>query len=305
MLWTRGGLDDGVRTPHRRSTRIAGNSVSVGISDSRSFVKKIPQRRPECLRASAPPRIHALLCCTQFSEHYRPIVSTSPDILKYFHEEPALLEPVSRDRNPDARRRTERSDLPNDPSVPLEELLDTRDAYRGYLAGTNRADDRVGLTTLRTADAYVAPLIEALGRAWWGRCTADGRVEPIDADAARRVLGAPSNTSVLVTAADAVADDAIAAVAGEARRRALRALRTLLDTAHVVFFPEPAHDGHDWSCFSATPMRDRVVEAFRAHSTETTRRFVLPYQRARSESKFYFESWQLTEGSLPDYIEEV
>jgi len=232
-------------------------------------------------------------------------VSTPPDILKYFHEEPALLEPVSRDRDPDARRRTERSAMPNDPNVPLEDLLDTRDAYRGYLAGTNRTADQVGLTTLRDAEAYVSPLVEALGQSWWGRCTADGRVEPIDADAARRVLREPANTSVLVTAADAVADDAIATVAGEARRRALRALRTLLDTAHVVFFPEPAHDGHDWSVFSASPMRNRLVDALRAHPTDTTRRFVLPYQRARSESKFYFESWQLTEGSLPDYIEEV
>jgi len=235
----------------------------------------------------------------------RSIVSTPPDILKYFHEEPALLEPVSRDRDPDARRRTERSEMPNDPSVSLEELLDTRDAYRGYLAGTNRADDRVGLTTLRAADAYVTPLVEALGRTWWGRCTADGRVEPLDAEDARRVLRAPSNTSVLVTASEAVADDPISAVAGEARRRALRALRTLLGVAHVVFFPEPAHDGYDWSVFSASPMRERLVEAFRAHATDATRRFVLPYQRARSESKFYFESWQLTDGSLPDYVEEV
>jgi hypothetical protein len=73
-----------------------------------------------------------------------------------------------------------------------------------------------------------------------------------------------------------------------------------------VFFPEPAHDGHDWSLFSAAPMRDRFVEALRNHSADETRRFVLPYQRARSESKFYFETWQLTEeGSLPDYVEEV
>jgi hypothetical protein len=239
------------------------------------------------------------------SKHDRSIVSTPPDILKYFHEEPALLEPVTPNRNPDARRRSDRLEMPNDPSVSLEDLLDTRDAYRGYLAGTNRTDDRVGLTTLRDADAYVSPLFGALGQAWWGRCTADGRVEPLAADAARRVLRAPSNTSVLVTAADAVADDQIAAVAGEARRRALRALRTLLDAAHVVFFPEPAHDGHDWSFFSATPMRERLVDAVRAHPADNTRRFVLPYQRARSESKFYFESWQLTEGSLPAYIEEV
>ena len=237
--------------------------------------------------------------------HDRSIVSTPSDVLKYFHEEPAPIEPVTPDHDPDARRRTERSDLPNDPSVSLDSLLDTRDAYRGYLAGTNRADDRVGLTTLRDSGAYAAPLVEALGQAWWGQCTADGRVEPVGADAACRVLREPADTSVLVTAADVVADAAIAAVAGEAHRRALRALRTLLDAAHVVFFPEPAHDGHDWSLFAGTPMRERVVDGFRAYPSDPTRRFVLPYQHARSESKFYFESWQLTDGSLPDYIEEV
>jgi hypothetical protein len=97
----------------------------------------------------------------------------------------------------------------------------------------------------------------------------------------------------------------MAAVAGRARRRALPALRALLDAAHVAFFPEPAHDGHDWSIFSAAPMRDRLVAAFRAHPTDGVRRFVLPYQRARSESKFYFDRWQLTESPLPDYVEEV
>jgi hypothetical protein len=52
-------------------------------------------------------------------------------------------------------------------------------------------------------------------------------------------------------------------------------------------------------------MRDRLVAALRRHPTDTVRRFVLPYQRARSESKFYFETWQLTASPLPDYIEEV
>jgi len=94
-------------------------------------------------------------------------VSDAPDILKYFHEEPALLEPVTPDDDPDARRRDDRSELPEGVSVPLEDLLDTRDVYRGYLAGTNHADDRVGLTTLRADNAYVPPLMKALGRSGW------------------------------------------------------------------------------------------------------------------------------------------
>ncbi len=227
------------------------------------------------------------------------------DVLKYFHEEPALLEPVTPDADPDARRRDDRSELPDGVSVPLEDLLDTRDVYRGYLAGTNHADDAVGVTTLRAPDAYVPPLLEALGRSWWARCTAPEAVEALGERAVRRVLRGPTNTTLLVTAATPVSTERITAVAGRAPRRAAEDLRALLDDAHVVFFPEPAHDGHDWGFFSAVPMRDRLVTAFRNHPTDETRRFVLPYQKARSESKFYFDEWQLTASPLPDYIEEV
>jgi hypothetical protein len=232
-------------------------------------------------------------------------VDDPPDILKYFHEEPALLEPVTPDADPDARRRKERSELPDNVSVPLDELLDTRDAYRGYLAGTSQAADTVGLTALRDSEAFVTPIVEALGHEWWGRRTTDGAAEPLDTDAAREILANPEGTAVLVTADVPVEAERIAAVAGRARRRALPALRALLDAAHIAFFPEPAHDGHDWSLFSAAPMRDRLVTALRRHPTDQTRRFVIPYQRARSESKFYFDQWQLTESPLPDYVEEV
>ena len=232
-------------------------------------------------------------------------MSTSPDILKYFHQEPTVLEPVTPDHDPDARRREDRTPLPDDVTVSLAALLDTEEAYRGYLAGTNRAEDAVGLTTLRTPSAYTAPLMAALGRAWWGRCTGDGSTEPLDVEAARRVLQDPDDTAVLVTADAPVGGERMAAVAGRARRRALPALRRLLNEADVVFFPEPAHDGHDWSFFSASPMRDRFVAALRDRPTDNVRRFVLPYKHARSESKFYFEQWQLTGSPLPDYIEEV
>jgi hypothetical protein len=232
-------------------------------------------------------------------------VPDPPDILKYFHEEPALLEPLTPDADPDARRREDRSDLPDGVSVPLEDLLDTRDVYRGYLAGTNHADDEVGLTTLRSPGAYVPPLREALGRSWWARCTDSGTVEALDERAVRRVLCGPTNTTLLATADAPVGTERITAVAGRAPRRAAEDLRALLDDAPVVFFPEPAHDGCDWSVFSAAPMRDRLVAAFREHPAPKTRRFVLPYQKARSESKFYFDEWQLTASPLPDYIEEV
>jgi len=219
-------------------------------------------------------------------------VSPPPDILKYFHQEPTVLEPVTPDHDPDV-------------TVSLEDLLDTEEAYRGYLAGTNQAEGAVGLTTLRTPSAYTAPLTAALGRAWWGRCTQEGGTDTLDVEAVRRVLRAPDDTAVLVTADAPVAPERMAMVAGRARRRALPALRRLLEEAHVAFFPEPAHEGHDWSLFSASPMRDRLVTALRDRPADGVRRFVLPYKYARSESKFYFEQWQLTGSPLPDYIEEV
>lgn len=236
----------------------------------------------------------------------QPPMSDPPDILKYVHQEPVLLEPLTPDADPDARQRADRSSPPDAPPGALEDPFDTEEAYRGYLAGTNRADNCVGLTTLRTPDAYVRPVLDALGRAWWGRVGAAGTEETLTADEAQQTLRTPRRTAVLVTADAPVAPKRMIGVTEGDRHQSLAALRTLLDVAHVVFLPEPAHDGHDWSLWSAHPMQERLVAAFRSHPTDATRRFVLPHEHTRSESKFYFDTWQLTETSpLPDYIEEV
>lgn len=231
------------------------------------------------------------------------IVPDRPSILKYLYEEPTLLpeEPPPSG----TRRRKPRSEPPEDFSTAFEEASDDPGVHRGYLAGTNRTDETVGLTSIRPTEAYIAPLLEALGQSWWGRCTTDKTTETLSVETVRRILRMPPRTSVLVTAETPVVPERMTAVAGRARRRDRSALRPLLDAAHVVFFPEPARDGHDWSFFSTAPMRDRLVAAFRAHPSDAVRRFVLPYQKARSESKFHFDTWQLTEPTLPDYIEEV
>jgi len=232
-------------------------------------------------------------------------VSTPPDVLKYVHEEPALLEPVTPDGNPDARRRNDRPELPDDPSVLLDDPFDTNDVYRGYLAGTHHADDAVGLTTLEPSETYVAPLLETLDGSWWGRCTDRDVVEALNDQEAQRVLRAPTRTELLVAADPPVPPERITAVAGRAPRRAAGALASLLDDARAVFFPEPTRDGYDWSFFSAAPMRDRLVTALRNRPVEGVRRFVLPHRTARSESKFYFDTWQPTASPPPDYVEEV
>mgnify|MGYP006278793247 CR=1 FL=1 len=230
-----------------------------------------------------------------------------PDIIKYFYEEPALLEALTPNRDPDARRQSGRSaDAGAAPSrESLEAFLSTPDYYRGYLAGTNRAEERVGLTALRDAAAFVTPLMQGLGAAWWARSTTDGHVEALDESDVRTILTDPADTGVLVTSRAAIEPERITRVVGSERRYALPELRDLLGTARIAFFPEPAHDGSDWSVFSAAPMREKLTEAFKQNPAEHVRRFVLPYQKARSESKFYFETWQLKEPSLPDYIEEV
>jgi hypothetical protein len=163
----------------------------------------------------------------------------------------------------------------------------------------------VGLTAIAQPDAFIEPVVESFAAGWWAHATADGAVDELDATAVRAVLRDPSATAVLVTADAPVNADHLRAVTGTQRRYALDALRTLLDVARVAFFPEPAHDGFDWSFFSARPMRDRLTAAFKQNPVEDVRRFALPYQKARSESKFYFETWQLSEAPLPDYIEEV
>jgi len=229
------------------------------------------------------------------------------DIIKYFFEEPTLLETLTPDDDPDARQQTHRTaDRGARPTrQSLEDFLATPDYYRGYLAGSNRAADRVGLTAITAPTAFTGPLIEGLGAGWWARAASDASVSPLDASGARQTLHDPSDTAVLVTAAAPVDADRIAAVVGAPRRHTLPALRRLLESARVAFFPEPAHDGFDWSFFSAHPMREALTQAFKQNPAEGVRRFALPYQKARSESKFYFETWQLGEAPPPAYIEEL
>lgn len=236
------------------------------------------------------------------------------DILKVFVEEPVALETLTPDADPDARRRQIRAAASGaPPQMPLEALLaPARDArhHRAYLAGTRLAPDgtaaRVGLTALADPDAYARPVVEAWGAAWWGRLATDGAAEALDAAAAADVLRAPDGTALLVTAPAPVDAARLRAVTAGPHRYALGALRALLDDdGAVACFPEPAHDGHDWHAFAAAPLRDRLVAALRRHPAADARRFVLPYQKARSESKFYFETWRLAEPTLPAYIEEV
>ena len=227
------------------------------------------------------------------------------EIIKYFFEEPFSLETLTPDLDPDARHREA-------PAMPLEALLNSPEAYRGYLAGTDLEAGRVGLTALPRPDVFTEPLLDWLKAYRWARTDAEGRTHRLDPAAARAVLGDPRTTAVLACATEEIPAGLMADVGGGVQRQALSALRRLLSNVEVAFFPEPAHHGFDWSFFSRRPMRESLVAAFRQHPVpdpagrgQAVRRFVLPYQKARSEHKFYFEQWQLGEPSLPAYIEEV
>ncbi len=176
-----------------------------------------------------------------------------------------------------------------------------RPYYRAYLAGTDLAADRTGLTAIAQPKAFVTPLLDVFTGSVWTRADRAGAVTVIED--AESVWRDPAETAVLVAASGPVDADALAAVASVERRYGIPSLKRLLAEAEVVAFPEPAHDGWDWSLFAAAPLREQLVAAFRRHPAVGVRRFALPYREARSEHKFYFERWQLD--ALPAHIEEL
>ncbi|GAB5536470.1 MAG: hypothetical protein Rubg2KO_27190 [Rubricoccaceae bacterium] len=228
------------------------------------------------------------------------------DIVKVFIEEPAGLEALVRDDNPDAHRRD--VELGS-----LEALLAgspfKSDYARAYLAGTHMgAPLRIGLTALADAEAFIQPLLAWAGdRPWTHLSRAGDRTGLLPAEAAthlRQPIGRrrqPDDTAAL--AIGPVDGLALATAASGPRRESVPALRTLLDANATVLLPEAAHDGFDWSLFTKRPLRDSIASSFAAHPANGARRFIVPYQKARGEHKFYFEQWQLD--ALPDYVEEV
>jgi len=218
-------------------------------------------------------------------------------IVKYFYEEPMPLEALTPDRDPAARGQ-------RSPTLPLKDLLRASTYYRGYLAGTDQAADRVGLTIINPPEAYLPALLAVGGPGDWVQL-ANGRTNRLAIDQVRATLQAPDATQVLLAGAASVPEAALQTVGTTPRREAIPALKEVLACCRVAFFPEPAHDGFDWSLYAMQPLREPLVDALAQHPVEGVRRFVLPYQRARSEQKFYFESWQLDAAPLPDYIQEV
>lgn len=228
------------------------------------------------------------------------------DIVKVFIEEPVGLESLVRDDDPDAHRQ-------NVALGSLDALLNgttfESDYARAYLAGTHLGPPlRIGLTALSDAEAFVQPLLAwASGRPWTRLSRAGDTTGLLPAEAASH-LRQPEDTAALavgpVDGLEPKVDVSLLATAASGPRRdAVPALRALLDAGASVLLPEAAHDGYDWSLFARRPLRDALIRAFAVHPAGDARRFVVPYQKARGEHRFYFEQWQLD--ALPDHVEEI
>ncbi|HLA64941.1 MAG TPA: hypothetical protein VK610_10975 [Rhodothermales bacterium] len=205
------------------------------------------------------------------------------DVLKYFHEEPAVLGAAT----PDAEA---------EGAVPLS---------RGYLAGTHLPDGpddalRVGLTALADPALWQAPLFDLWGAFVWTRVVSDGTptsVVPADA------LADPAASPALVVAPHPFTTPLPTDLLGDGRTRAAAAVALLAAGAHAVVWPEPAHDGHDLTILAAGPLHAPLAAALARHPAPAARRFLVPFRRARGEHLFYFEQWQLD--ALPPHVEEV
>lgn len=228
------------------------------------------------------------------------------DVVKVFTEEPVGLEALVPDAEPDARRRG--AEAPT-----LEAFLASlAPPYaRAYLAGTRLGDGaavprRVGLTSLDDAEAWLRPLLDWAGGRGWTALGLDGASRPLtDAEAPGALLRADVRALAVGPAPHAPLLEAAGGGAGEgaSRRDQLPALRAVLDAGAAALFPEPAHDGHDWSLFARAPLRGPLVEALRRHPAPDAVRLVAPYRRARGEHTFYLEQWALE--ALPDWAERV
>lgn len=224
------------------------------------------------------------------------------DIFKYFYEEPAPLEMLSPDLDANARPRAAALKAEASPAA-LEAFLRTPTYYRGYLAGTNLATEHVGFTALDQAATLADLVLAWIGPGAWTVGTPPDAIASASAEEVRALIQDPGGTAVLAWQPSPAPSLALAPLLHQERRPSLPALRAALDAGAVLLFPEPAHHGHDWSVFAAHPLRDALRRTLQAQPLPEGRCFLVPFRKARSESKFYFESWQLD--ALPPHIEEV
>lgn len=190
-------------------------------------------------------------------------------VVKYFFEEPASLEVLAPDLEPDGRA----------PSAPrsLEDFLGARRYYRGYLTASDLQSQRFGAT------AVPDPWLAAAGKVLPVGVVRSPRLGDLDAERALR----QGITGDWLAAGPP--DVPLPSLQGPVRE-VLGSLRPLLDAGLTVVLAEPAHDGVDWAFFSAEPMADRFREALRGSDAAC---YLIPHAKARGEHKFWFERYDL------------
>lgn len=207
-------------------------------------------------------------------------------LIKYFFEEPAALEGFEPD--------TAASSVDPFPKTAFPEAwLHRPPYYRGYLTGTNLAAGTFGLTTLTPATRFTTPLIATQSGCVWMGLDPEGPPRTLTVDAVAALLAHPGDLRLLAGIREPVAPETLRAAGDRERRLALPGLRALLDAGAVVLYPEPAHHGFDWSLFSAQPLQPALSQALQCQRGPTLRIFVIPFVQARSEEKFYFETYDL------------
>lgn len=211
------------------------------------------------------------------------MTAIEPDIVKYFYEEPAALETLTPDDDPDARRRESEN-------LSLEDFLNAPRYYRGYLAGTSLSEKRVGLTALPRREELLELLLEVrAGRPL--QIWLDGHEKPQREPAL--LLDDPANVHVAFLGETGLTYSQVATLAAGTTRSSLPAIRAILDRGTPLLFTEAAHDGFDWSLFSPFPILENVRRGLQTLARPGLRAFAIPHRRARSEEKFYFERYDL------------
>jgi len=220
------------------------------------------------------------------------------EIIKYFYEEPALLEVVPSDLDPDARGRSFSG-------YSVSGWFTNARYSRGYVSGTDLVTGRVGFSVLRNTCAFVDPLLQTVGESGWTHVVPSSGCHAITHQVARQILLAPKKPMMLCCSSDVLTEEDMVLVMESDRRVSYSALvRLLQDTSCTLFVAMAAGKYFDWALYSSVPLREQLIAAFQERVYSGVRRFLIPLSRARSEQAFRFELWQL-DRHLPEYIEEV
>ncbi len=176
--------------------------------------------------------------------------------------------------------------------------------HRGYVAATDLETGRMGASVLpETLTRLVDGLLPTERTCFWsdkaGRAASgagDGMAFEDLTASAQALPGALTRRaqSVLIIGGPYRASAHGAAAAEllvEGLREAANAARLLIEAGLTLLLPEPSHDGLDWAIHAPDALsgRVRVLACDMVAEHHDLEAYVIPFQMARSEHKFYFE----------------